>query len=136
MIRRPSPSIPETQTPEAPRADAPRAATELGLTDQYRYLLGRSGKRYLFSTVPADRLGDYPCAIVVMEPGAGRGGRARKAWIGEIDRDGKRRGARLTNRDLSGRMALVHLLAGDAAHRRLVLDDLSGLFEPESECEG
>jgi hypothetical protein len=134
MISRPSPSIPATPTPEAPRADAPRAATELGLTDQYRYLLGRSGKRYLFSTVPADRLGDYPCAIVVMEPGTGRGGRTKKPWIGEVDRDGKRRGARLTNRDLSGRVAFVHLLAGDAAQRRLVLDDLSDLFEPD--CEG
>ncbi|MCA1243134.1 hypothetical protein LC092_11850 [Stappia stellulata] len=129
MIRRPSPSFLDKS-----RADAPRAATELGLTDRYRYLLGRSGKRYLFSTVPVERLGEYPCAIVVLEPTIGRGGRPKKAWIGEIDRDGKRRGARLASRDLSGRMALVHLLAGDAAQRRTVLDDLDGLFEPE--CEG
>ncbi|WP_029057978.1 hypothetical protein [Stappia stellulata] len=128
MIRRSSPSTFDTAC-----ADAPRAAAELGLTDQYRYLLGRSGKRYLFSTVPADRLADYPCAIVVMGPDVGRGGRTKKPWIGEIDRDGKRRGARLTNRDLAGRTALVHLLAGDAAKRRLVLDDLAGLFA--SDCE-
>ncbi|SDU39765.1 hypothetical protein [Stappia sp. ES.058] len=128
MIRRLSPSEPTTA-----RSDAPRAAAELGLTDRYRYILGHSGKRYLFSAVPADRLSDYSSAIVVMEPGPGRGGRLKKAWIGEIDRDGKRRGARLNRGDVTGRTALVHLLAGDAAQRRLVLDDLDGLFGPGCE---
>lgn len=114
------------------QAGAPRAAEELGLGDRYRYLSGASGKRYLFSGVDLDALEDFRNAVVVIGLGEAspEGGHARCVWIGEIDRDGIRRGPALP-RALSRAAAeargtvLVHLLAGRAAERREALEDLA-----------
>ena len=117
---------------EAARQGAPRAAEALGLGDRYRYLTGTSGRRYLFSGVDLDALEDFRNAVVVIGLGEGRpeSGHARRVWIGEIDRDGIRRGPALP-RALSRAAeeargtVLVHLLAGHAAERREVLEDLA-----------
>lgn len=114
------------------QAGAPRAAEELGLGDRYRYLSGASGKRYLFSGIDLDALEDFRNAVVVigLGEGASDGGHARRVWIGEIDRDGVRRGPALP-RALSRAAeeargaVLVHLLAGRAAERREALEDLA-----------
>lgn len=119
------PSSPPTEPPaeastgDPPREGAPRAATDLGLSDRYRYLVGRSGRRYLFSAVPAEELGAYRAAVVLLDATAGHA-----AWMGEVDRDGMRRGAPLSARALAGRRAWIHLLARSAADRRAVMDDL------------
>lgn len=126
----------ETQAPTdgsvPAQAGAPRAAEELGLGDRYRYLSGASGRRYLFSGVDLDALEDFRNAVVVigLGEGASDGGHARRVWMGEIDRDGVRRGPALP-RALSRAAeeargtVLVHLLAGRAAERREVLEDLA-----------
>lgn len=114
------------------QAGAPRAAEALGLGDRYRYLTGASGRRYLFSGVDLDALEDFRNAVVVIGLGEGRpeSSHARRVWIGEIDRDGIRRGPALP-RALSRAAeeahgtVLVHLLAGHAAERREVLEDLA-----------
>lgn len=102
-------------------AAAPRAAEALGLDDRYRYFFGRSGRRYLFSAVPVEALEDYRGAVVVLLPRRSGGA----VWIGEVDRYGQRRGAPIASRDLSRRIAYVHLLAGRPDERRAVADDLS-----------
>lgn len=117
------------------RASSPRAAEELGLGDRYRYLAGASGRRYLFSRVRLDALEDFRNAVAVIGLGEALGAvPARRVWIGEIDRDGIRRGPALPralalaaegDRDA----VLVHLLAGDAAERREVLEDLAAGLE-------
>lgn len=117
------------------RASSPRAAEELGLGDRYRYLAGASGRRYLFSRVRLDALEDFRNAVAVIGLGEALGAvPARRVWIGEIDREGLRRGPALPralalaaegDRDA----VLVHLLAGDAAERREVLEDLAAGLE-------
>ena len=108
---------------------APRAAEDLGLGDRYRYLVGASGRRYLFTRVSFDRLEECPGAVVALElPGAADAdpdtGAERIVWLGEIDRDGRRRGPPLPRKARKSLVVRVHLLAGDAAGRRAVLEDL------------
>ena len=144
----PADSLPADGAPAAGRsnaAEAPRAAEDLGLGDRYRYLAGASGARYLFSLVAADTLEDFRNAVVLIELGTRRRGKAdgqgedgrggedasgppRTLWIGEVDRYGTRRGPPLSGAELRGREALVHLLAGRSAERRQVLEDLVAAF--------
>ncbi|MAA99282.1 MAG: hypothetical protein CMN87_09120 [Stappia sp.] len=111
--------------PPAGDGPAPRAAEDLGLGDRYRYLVGASGRRYLFTRVSFDRLEECPGAVVALErPEAADAQAERIVWLGEIDRDGRRRGPPLPRGARKSLIVLVHLLAGDAAGRRVVLDDL------------
>jgi hypothetical protein len=149
--------------PVAGDAPAPRAVEDLGLGDRYRYLVGASGRRYLFTRVSFESLEDYRGAVVVLErpaprrkrglaqpeleivcgetagdaedavaavgeddPDVAPAGPVVPVWFGEVDRDGRRRGAPLPRTGRRPFVALVHLLAGDAASRRDVLDDLEG----------
>lgn len=126
---------PRAEQPAGAQASSPRAAEELGLGDRYRYLAGASGRRYLFSRLGLDALEDCRNAVMVVGLGATSAiGSVRRVWIGEIDREGIRRGPALPralalaaegDRDA----ALVHLLAGDAAERRKVLEDLAAGLE-------
>lgn len=104
--------------------EAPKAAEALGLGDRYRYFRGRSGRRYLFTAVPAEALADYRGAVVVMEPTTPDS--RMKPWFGEIDRHGKRRGRAIPRSRLRRMRIFVHLLAKRAQDRRQVLDDLEG----------
>lgn len=106
------------------RDEAPHVARMLGLGDRYRYFYGASGRRYLFSSVPAETVEDYPNAVVVLESLADAAARSGNPWIGEIDRDGKRRGAQSFNCKLADARAYVHLLASGASDRKAALDDL------------
>lgn len=90
---------------------------------------GASGRRYLFTRVSFDRLEECPGAVVALErpdlvDGDREAGAGRFVWLGEIDRDGRRRGPPLPRGARKSLVVLVHLLAGDAAGRRAVLDDL------------
>lgn len=106
------------------RDEAPQVARMLGLGDRYRYFYGASGRRYLFSSVPVDTIGDYRNAVVVLETNADATVRDGNPWIGEIDRDGKRRGGKLQDRKLADARAYVHLLASGKSDRMAALDDL------------
>ncbi|MXN64864.1 hypothetical protein GR183_08085 [Stappia sp. GBMRC 2046] len=106
------------------RDEAPQVARMLGLGDRYRYFYGASGRRYLFSSVPVETIEDYRNAVLVIETHADATARNGNPWIGEIDRDGKRRGGRSFNSKLADARAYVHLLASGKSGRKAALDDL------------
>jgi hypothetical protein len=102
--------------------DFPRKA---GLGDRFHYFRGRSGRRYLFSTVSGDELADFRSAVVVLAM-RGVSGRLAAYAVTSLDRcgrpvDGQRPWPPEVPPDA---VVLVHLLAGTAAERLALLDDL------------
>ncbi len=93
---------------------APGAAAAIGLADRFRYFIGASGRRYLFTAVDATAVTDFADAVVVL-----------------LMRDGELRvleSARVASERLGtpeGALAFVHLLSITAGQRRAVLDDLT-----------
>ncbi len=112
-------------------AQLPTTATAIGLGDQYRYWLGASGRRYLFTAIPVSSVDEYRKAVVVLAH-KGRRRETRILWIGEIDRHGKRRGNRLLARPSRPNRAYIHLLAGGPDDRRAVIEDLETGFDVEA----
>lgn len=117
-------------------SDAPKAVEDLGLDGRYRYWTGRSGNRYLFTEVPLDQLEDFASSVAMLMRSSGSMAEPERMenmiWLGEVDADHKRRGRTLVavmRGKTEGVRAFVHLLAGDASHRKAVLDDLSSLSE-------
>lgn len=108
----------------------PKSAAKCGLEADYRYWLGASGTRYLFTVVDADEVGAFDDVVVVLARGDGVGGYAAVDVVnvgaaGEADRHAVAKrvagDSRLT--------AFVHLLAEEPATRREVAADLIGFAE-------
>lgn len=101
--------------------DAPRAAEALGLVEQYSYLRGASGARYLFTAIPQAGARDYPGSVIVVTAGSAH--TRRIVWIGEVDEAGRCHGT-ATGRRGRRTTTFVHLLARSAEKRRQVVRDL------------
>jgi hypothetical protein len=106
-------------------AGTPEFAERCGLGDRYRYWLGASGRRHLFTAVDARELPDFNQAVVVLAR------REASSYRG-IDivcpgDPGEPSASELTRR-LAADTTLavfVHLLAGDASARRRMVRDLA-----------
>jgi hypothetical protein len=111
------PPLLSDQPPEVPR--------RAGLGDRFHYFRGSSGRRYLFSTVPAGELGDFHSAVVILARRA-PGGRLAAYSVAVLDETGRPAGGdRFRLRTIaSDTLVLVHLLAGSEAARRELVADL------------
>jgi hypothetical protein len=103
----------------------PEIAEKAGLGGRFHYWRGRSGRRYLFTSVPRDSLGDFRSVVVLFaEPAAG--GRMIARSIAMLDALGRMAGSERTAAELpAGAVALIHLLAGSEAERQRVVADLA-----------
>jgi len=102
--------------------DFPRKA---GLGDRFHYFRGRSGRRYLFSTVARTELDDFCLAVVILAKRTADGRLAAYAMT-TLDRSGRpddnRRWPPTVPADA---VVLVHLLAESEADRRDLIEDLT-----------
>ena len=101
-------------------SSVPHVAIIGGFADRYRYWQGQSGRSYLFTQVEATAAAEFQEAVAI----AVRHGRI--VWTGEAQC--------LANpfvmRNLGRCDFYVHLLAGEAEGRRLVIADLQGSGRP------
>jgi hypothetical protein len=111
------PPLLSDQPPEVPR--------RAGLGDRFHYFRGCSGKRYLFSAVAADELGDFHSAVVILARHAGNGRLSANSVL-LLDAFGRPAGSdRHRLRAISaGTVVLVHLLSGTEAERHDLVSDL------------
>jgi hypothetical protein len=108
-------------------AQPPEVPQRAGLGDRFHYFRGHSGRRYLFSVVPPDTLGDFRAAVVIT---ARRtvGGRLAAEEIVMLDVFGRpavRERRRVWAPPGSDTVILVHLLAETEGERRDLIADLS-----------
>lgn len=95
------------------------------MADRFHYWCGASGRRYLFTAVPAESLGDFCHAIAVLAAPDGTGALSGRAVsLVETPGDALSLAAALTADPRL--VAFVHLLAPTAGEREAVLDDLLG----------
>lgn len=106
----------------------PASAEICGLGARYRFWAGESGRRYLFTAVPAAEIADFRDAIVVLARGNARDGFAG-VEVADFGRTGE--AARISARmeGDAGLTGFVHLLAGSAAERQSIATDLAGRVE-------
>ena len=111
------PPLLSDQPPEVPR--------KAGLGDRFHYFRGSSGRRYLFSTVPAGELRDFHSAVVILARTA-PSGRLAAYSVARLDETGRLAGSdRFRIRAItSDTVVLVHLLAAGEAERRDLVADL------------
>ena len=107
-------------------AGSPGTARSIGLGDRFRYWLGASGRRYLFSMVAMDALDDLHNVVVIeasVQPGEAE---PQPIWLGEVDGVGAVNGYALGA--AAGRMTrtFVHFLAGSDIERHATMLDLAG----------
>jgi len=111
------PPLLSDQPPEVPQ--------RVGLGDRFHYFRGLSGRRYLFSAIEREDVGDFRSAVALIAHRA-PGGRLAASWIGLTDPFGRVEGA---NRRLptasSDSVVLVHLLSATDGERRALLADLA-----------
>jgi hypothetical protein len=104
------------QPPEVPR--------KAGLGDRFHYFRGASGRRYLFSEVPAKDIANFASAVAAVAERL-PDGRLTATWIATLDRFGNpamgdRRGPRVR----PGTVVLIHLLSASDAERQALVADL------------
>jgi hypothetical protein len=103
----------------------PDLARRAGLGDRFFYWRGVSGRRYLFSAVPAESLADFRSAVVILAEPAGDG-RLAAAAIVVLDARGRPTEGEAWPPVLPHRTrALVHFLAATDADRRRLVSDLT-----------
>jgi hypothetical protein len=103
--------------------DFPRKA---GLGDRFHYFRGRSGRRYLFSTVEPSELAGFHSAVVILARPTPEGGLAAYA-VTALDRSGQPTDSRWSWPPVVpfDAVVLVHLLAESDADRADLVDDLA-----------
>jgi hypothetical protein len=96
----------------------------VGLGDRFHYFRGVSGRRYLFTAVARQDLGDFRSVVVLLARPAANG-RLAAGWIATTDAFGRIdvRDRRLP--DWPDAVVLVHLLAETDRERRDLVADLS-----------
>jgi hypothetical protein len=112
------PPLLSDQPPEVPR--------RAGLGDRFHYFRGVSGRRYLFSAVPAGELGDFHSAVVILARRMPNGRLAAHS-VAMLDACGRPVGSdRFGLRPISsGTVVLVHLLSSSDSGRRDLIADLA-----------
>lgn len=104
---------------------APRATKECGLADRFRYFVGASGRRYLFTAVTPEEIGDFAAGIMLIAHRGLKGGFAASLVTpfggpGESQLSACRRALPVS----PGATVYVHLLADTSASRCAVTADL------------
>jgi hypothetical protein len=100
--------------------DPPEPALDAGYGDRFRYWRGASGRRYLFSLVPADALADFSSVVVMV---AER--RADGRLIGRALVDVGEAGYRYPVRFTPSETPFVHFMALSRDARRRLIEDLA-----------
>lgn len=106
-------------------AGSPATALSLGFGDGFRYWRGASGRRYLFSAVPADATDDL-ANVVVIEAAASDGREPAPVWLGEVDGSGCRSGYAIARTRGRPTRTFVHFPRGGDADRHSAMLDLAG----------
>ncbi|MDR3497215.1 MAG: hypothetical protein P4L82_21685 [Ancalomicrobiaceae bacterium] len=108
-------------------AGTPLTARTLGLGDGFRYWRGVSGRRYLFSAVPADAIDGLSNVVVIEAADPQRGCEPAPVWLGEVDGLGARNGYALGRTRGGGTTrTFVHFPAGSDTDRHSTMLDLAG----------
>jgi hypothetical protein len=112
-----APPLLSDQPPEVPR--------RAGLGDRFHYFRGASGRRYLFSTVPQQDLGDFRSAVVVLarRQASGRLAAYCTMILDLFGRPSTQDRYRLRSIPADA-VALVHLLADNDRERHELIEDL------------
>jgi hypothetical protein len=100
--------------------DPPEPARNAGFGDRFRYWRGASGRRYLFSLVPADALPDFRSVVVMIAERLADGRLVGRALI-DVGEAGCREALRFT----PGETPFVHFLALTRDARRRLIEDLA-----------
>lgn len=105
----------------------PDFADRCGLGDRYRYWLGASGRRHLFTAVDARELPDFSQAVVVLARRELDGGYVGVDVVCPGD-PGEPASAEVSSRSIADPMlaVFVHLLTGSPAARQRLVKDLTG----------
>lgn len=104
----------------------PEVPQRAGFGDRYHYFRGLSGRRFLFSAVPAADLADFSRAVVILAVRA-PGKRLAARSVTLLDRFGRpETHERPWPPAGVGTVVLVHLLSESEAERRDLVADLSG----------
>lgn len=104
---------------------APQFAERCGVGSRFRYWVGTSGRRYLFTTIDAEELSGFTSGVVLLV----RHGESGEAHAVEaITLFGRKDAARLARRldEESSLVAYVHFLAESRNARQSILEDLAG----------
>jgi hypothetical protein len=107
----------------------PEIPQQAGLGDRFHYFRGRSGRRYLFTTVLRESLDDFRSVVVILAE-ARPGGRLAAKAVATVDALGRIGPAAdpawppVADRET---LCLVHLLAASEAERYRVVTDLTSL---------
>jgi hypothetical protein len=111
------PPLLSDQPPEVPQ--------RVGLGDRFHYFRGFSGRRYLFSAVAREDLGDFRSAVVILARPAANG-RLSAHWMALLDPFGRPEARdRRFPTPSADTVVLIHLLSATDRARRDVLADLS-----------
>jgi hypothetical protein len=105
-------------------AQPPEVPQRAGLGDRFHYFRGSSGRRYLFTAVAREDLGDFRSAVVIVARPAANG-RLAAGWIATVDAFGRIEGRDRRLPDWPDAVMLVHLLAETDRERRDLVADLS-----------
>jgi hypothetical protein len=107
-------------------AGSPRTARSIGLGDRFRYWRGASGRRYLFSLMPADVLDDLHNVVLIEATLSPCEPEPKPVWIGEVDTGGEKHGWALSAS--SGRLTrtFAHFIDGSEQDRHAAMLDLVG----------
>ncbi len=113
------PSLLSDRPPEIPQ--------KAGFGDRFHYFRGRSGRRYLFTIVPAEALEDFRNVVAMWAEPAPAGRLSARTLVTLDARGGIGPAADLTRPPAAdGRtLCLVHLLAATETERRAVIADLA-----------
>ncbi|MGQ7791706.1 hypothetical protein ACUN0C_04775 [Faunimonas sp. B44] len=89
----------------------PQIAREAGLLDRYRYWIGRSGARYLFTRTEAEDLPNWEGTVAILADGDA------VTWVGPA--------AETPAETTAGCAVFVHFLASSPAERTRIIQDLA-----------
>lgn len=96
-----------------------------GLADKFRYWLGASGDRYVFTEIDLNEIDEYTETVVLLMDARRRTG-LRLAYLGEAGSRSADQSRTLAAAKRSKSIrAFVHLLAEDADRRRHIIADLA-----------
>ncbi len=101
----------------------PGVPQRVGLGDRFHYFRGYSGRRYLFSLIEADALGDFRSAVAMLAR-PHENGRIAAHTIAVLDPSGRAVGVRRRLSPSPDDLVLVHLLAATDAERWDLVSDL------------
>ncbi len=107
-------------------AGTPRTARAIGLGHRFRYWLGASGRRYLFSLIPPDGLDSLQNAVVIEACETASDAEPHPTWLGEVNARGERQGYPIGSANQRTIRTFAHFLAGSDLERRAAMLDLAG----------